>query len=230
MDFSDWEPAYEAVLEDFGYDRGDDEAVRDVLDSLVEEADGSPRSVSDLDCSGTVAVCGAAPSLSAEIEGARNADTVVAASAAADVLQAVGVEVDCLVTDLDSSPVTARQLSESGTTVAVHAHGDNEAAVRKQVPELDVGSVLPTTQAEPVGHVENPGGFTDGDRAAFLADAAGADRLTFPGWDLDDPTVGEIKARKLEWAERMLYWLEERRDERFEVLNGRRIGIELPWL
>jgi len=74
-----------------------------------------------------------------------------------------------------------------------------------------------------------PAGFTDGDRAAFLADACGADRLVFPGWSFDDPTVDAQKAKKLRWAERLLLVLEERRGERFAVLDGRREGIDRPW-
>ena len=100
------------------------------------------------------------------------------------------------------------------------------SALRDRVPDLAHGAVLPTTQAAPAGPVSNPGGFTDGDRAAFLADARGADRLVFVGWDFDDPDVDPLKRQKLEWAERLLRWLERRRGERFDVLDGRRQGID----
>jgi uncharacterized Rossmann fold enzyme len=118
------------------------------------------------------------------------------------------------------------RLTERGVPVAVHAHGDNDGAIRKVVPDCDGAFVLPTTQAEPHGPVRNFGGFTDGDRAAFLADHLGAARLVLVGWDFDDPTVGSAKARKLEWAERLLHWLERRRDERFAALDGRRAAID----
>ena len=62
--------------------------------------------------------------------------------------------------------------------------------------------------------------------AAFLADRCGAARLVFPGWDLDDPAVDGQKARKLDWAERLLRLLERRRGERFPVLDGRRESID----
>jgi len=134
-----------------------------------------------------------------------------------------------MVTDLDKNPETARELSHEGVPVAVHAHGDNIAAIERYVPSFALDSVLPTTQAAPTPPVCNPGGFTDGDRAAFLADACGAGRLVFPGWTFDDPSVGPEKARKLRWAERLLALLEERRGERLAVLDGRREGIERPW-
>jgi uncharacterized Rossmann fold enzyme len=110
--------------------------------------------------------------------------------------------------------------------VAVHAHGDNQAALAEHVPNCTREQVLATTQAAPVGPVRNFGGFTDGDRAAFLADHLGASDLVFLGWDFDDPSVGADKRRKLCWAERLLYWLERRRGERFDVLDGRRAAID----
>ncbi|MFB6139626.1 MAG: 6-hydroxymethylpterin diphosphokinase MptE-like protein [Halosimplex sp.] len=192
-------------------------------------ADGRPRTLTpaDLDFTGeTVAVVGAGPSLGDELDAVRAADAVVAASDAAAGIRTAGLAVDCMVTDLDEESDVARELTAEGIPVAVHAHGDNEPALRERVPRLALESVLPTTQAAPAGPVHNTGGFTDGDRAAFLADHCGAAELVFPGWDFDDPDVDPMKARKLVWAERLLRWLEIRRDERFAVLDGRRDGID----
>lgn len=224
MEFDEWEPVYEAILREFGYDRAGDEDARDVLASLTEPFDCDRLPGID---GATVAIVGAGPSLedTTERERARNADVVFAASTAVDVLAADGIEVDCMVTDLDKNPGTVRELTDAGVPVAVHAHGDNVPAVREVVPDCAGEYVLPTTQAAPRAHVRNFGGFTDGDRAAFLADHLGADRLVFVGWDLDDPSVDAEKARKLAWAERLCYWLELRRGERFDVLEGRREAI-----
>ena len=225
MEFRTWEPVYEDILADFGFPRAADERARDLLADLV--AGGNTLTPGALDFSGErVAIAGAAPSLVDETPRARGADAVVAASDAASVLREGGVAVDCMVTDLDEPGDIARALAREGTPVATHAHGDNEDALRERVPDLAVEAVLPTTQAAPIGPVSNPGGFTDGDRAAFLADERGAAELVFVGWDLDDPDVGALKRRKLVWAERLLRWLERRRDERFAVLDGRRDGID----
>ncbi|WP_440765067.1 6-hydroxymethylpterin diphosphokinase MptE-like protein [Natronorubrum sp. DTA7] len=225
MEFDEWEPVYESILSDFGYDRAGDERARDVLASLTDGFD-LEQLASARDA--TVAVAGAGPSLEddASLERVRDADVVFAASTAVDTLAEHRIDVDCMVTDLDKNPDTVRRLTDAGVPVAVHAHGDNVPAVRDVVPDCSDEFVLPTTQAAPRGSVENFGGFTDGDRAAFLADHLGAARLVFVGWDLDDPTVEPAKARKLEWAERLLYWLESRRDEQFEMLDGRRDAIE----
>ncbi|HET7323194.1 MAG TPA: 6-hydroxymethylpterin diphosphokinase MptE-like protein [Halococcus sp.] len=225
MNFSEWEPVYEAVLTDFGFDRTADERVRDVLVDFTE-----PFDLGRLDTTGeTVVIAGAGPSLEADLDRMGEAiatETVFAASTAADRLCDAGVTVECMVTDLDKNPETVREFTECDIPVAVHAHGDNESLVREVVPTLDCANVLGTTQAAPAGPVKNFGGFTDGDRAAFLADHCGADRLTFIGWDFDDDSVDEMKRRKLAWAETLLYWLEYRRNERFSVLDGRRDGID----
>ena len=223
VEVSEWEPIYEAILADFGFDRAADERARDVLADLTDPFDLDRLSAVE---GATVAVAGAGPSLESDAAVAREADVVIAASVAADRLADCGVAVDAMVTDLDKTPETAVEFTRAGTPVAVHAHGDNVPAVREYVPQCDDAALLPTTQARPAGPVRNFGGFTDGDRAAFLADHLGADRLVFPGWDFDDPSVGAQKRKKLRWAERLLAHLERRRDERFDVLDGRRDAIE----
>ncbi|WP_114575427.1 6-hydroxymethylpterin diphosphokinase MptE-like protein [Saliphagus sp. LR7] len=227
MEFETWEPVYRKILADFGFDRRADERARDVLVGLTDPFD---REHLPAFSGATVAIAGAGPSLTDPdaLERARGADLVVAASTAVDRLEDGGVGVDCMVTDLDKNPETVRRLTRRGTPVAVHAHGDNVDLVREVVPDCSPGSVLATTQAEPRGPVENFGGFTDGDRAAFLADHFGASRLLFVGWDLDDSSVDPMKAKKLEWAGRLLAWLETRREERFSVLDGRRERYEPP--
>jgi uncharacterized Rossmann fold enzyme len=226
MEYPTWEPVYETILADFGFGREADERARGRLGELVE-----PFDLARLDgvSGATVAVAGAGPSLPSEIGLARDADLVFAASTAADVLREAGVTVDLMVTDLDKNPATVRELTSQGTPVAVHAHGDNIPAIDEHVPTFAGEHVLATTQAEPTQVVRNFGGFTDGDRAAFLADHFGAAELVFSGWDFDDPDVDAEKSQKLEWAERLLRWLERRRVEEFPALDGRREGIDADW-
>ena len=223
MNFTTFEPVYEAILADFGFGREADERARDVAAELATPFDLDR--LGDWD-GATVAVAGAAPCLVDEVDVAAEADVVVAASTAADVLRDRGIAVDCMVTDLDKNPETAASLTREGVPVAAHAHGDNVPAVREWLPQFDSEWTLATTQAAPAGPVANPGGFTDGDRAAFLADHVGAGRLTFLGWDFDDPDVDPMKARKLTWAARLLRWLERRRGEEFKILDGRRRKLD----
>jgi len=224
MEFQTWKPVYEGLLAAFGYPRAGDERARDRLGELVAETETYSPAGLELDGK-TVAIAGAGPSLETETERAAAADAVLAASTAVDRLRAAGVAVDAMVTDLDKNPETGRELTESGTPVFVHAHGDNVPAVERWVPAYDAAAMVPTTQAAPTDRVHNFGGFTDGDRAAFTADHFGAAELRFVGWDFEDPDVSPEKREKLQWAERLLHWLEGRRDERFDVLEGRRDDI-----
>ncbi|WP_049971061.1 6-hydroxymethylpterin diphosphokinase MptE-like protein [Haladaptatus cibarius] len=227
MNFANWEPVYRKILVDFGFPRDDDERARDLLAKFAKPFD---KSRFDVLTEKTVAIAGAGPSLENELDKAREADAVLSASTATDVLLDAGIAVDCMVTDLDKNPETARELTEQGIPVTAHAHGDNIPAIESVVPTFDANHVLATTQAEPRGLVENFGGFTDGDRAAFLADHFGAGELVFLGWDFDDPDVDAMKQKKLQWAERLLCWLELRRGERFSILDGRREGTDTSWL
>lgn len=224
MDHHDWIPLYEQVRRDFGYDRTADERARDVLAEYAR-----PFDLSRLDVDGrTVAIAGGAAVLEEEIDVAADADRVFAASTAVDVLHGAGVQVDLMVTDLDKNTETAVAMTQAGRPVAVHAHGDNVDQLRRYVPEMDLDSVLATTQVEPADSVYDFGGFTDGDRAAFIADHFGAATLRFPGWDFDDPSVNEEKRAKLEWAKRLLAYLEQRRGERFDRLDGYRAELDVP--
>ncbi len=225
MNFERWEPVYEAILADMGYDRHADQHARDVLCSLVGKA--ATLDVSDHSLDGkTAAIAAPGPTLTADDVRLQQADWVLAAGSAADRLQAMGVAPDWVVTDLDGHGLSIREFVAAGSRVAVHAHGDNVDRLESHLSTGPFDSILPTTQAEPVGPVSNLGGFTDGDRAAFLASALGADRLTFPGWDLDDQSVSPEKRQKLVWAARLLLWLERCRGDSFDVLDGRRDTID----
>ncbi len=224
LSFLEWEPVYERILADLGFDRAGDEAARNIAAEIAQPFDHQTLAqLSDA----TVVVVGAAPSLSSELDSfdPTAVDAIVVASTAADVLMEAGIDVDLMVTDLDKNIETACALTQQETPVAAHAHGDNIPVLREWLPQFEPDYTLVTTQAAPRGPVVNYGGFTDGDRAAFIADAFGAANLRFLGWDFDDTSVGPMKARKLRWAEQLLYWLERRRGERFEILAGRRESL-----
>lgn len=224
MEFAAWEPIYESIVADFGYDPAGDRRARDRLHELVE-----PFDFDRLDFqTQSVSVAGGSDTLEAELDQVRATDRVIAVSGAAAVLEDAGIEPDLVVTDLDKTPERAVELSRQGVPVAAHAHGDNRQAVEEYLPQFDAQFVFGTTQVEPTDRVYNVGGFTDGDRAAFLADHLGAGRLAFPGWRFDDPAVSPEKARKLVWAARLLQCLETLRGQRFAVLDGYRESGTVP--
>ena len=222
MDFETWALIYDRIVRDMGYDPTADRRARDLLDDL-----SSPFDFDRLDFEGqNVAIAGGSETLEQDLEDVQAAERVIAVSYASTVLRENGRVPDLVITDLDSVPETQVSLSADGVPIGVHAHGDNIPALKRYVPEFDQTNVFGTTQVQPTDRVVNFGGFTDGDRAAFLADHFGARTLTFPGWEFDDPTVSAEKRRKLMWAARLLLCLERRRNERFSVLDGWRSKLE----
>lgn len=200
MRFADWEPHYIAILEYFGFEREADEAAARLLAELA----GGRDDVGLLEAlirDRTVTVCGNAPSLPEELD--RIEGTVLAADAAAGVLADHGIRPDAVFTDLDGATDLFVDLSGQGTVMVVHAHGDNLPLLRHWVPRLP-GPLVATTQAAPLAHVHNFGGFTDGDRAVFAADELGAARIRIIGFDLADRNVDPVKRGKLYWAGELL--------------------------
>jgi uncharacterized Rossmann fold enzyme len=200
MKFEDWEPYYTKILDYFCFERTDDEEAARILADLADRDDiDLLRSL----CHGkTVTVCGNAPGLSGELDWIEG--VVFAADAAAEVLCEHGIRPDAVFTDLDGATDVFTDMNREGTIMVVHAHGDNIPLLRHWVPRLP-GPLVRTTQAAPLPHVHNFGGFTDGDRAVFAADELGAKDVRIVGFDLDDRSVDPVKRGKLFWARRLLH-------------------------
>lgn len=199
MIFRDWEPLYLEILDYFSFSREADEEAARLLASLVT-VDALPR-LEDLIRGQVVTVCGNAPSLERQFDRAEG--TVIAADAAAEVLYLHGIRPAAVFTDLDGATDSFLAMNEAGTVMVVHAHGDNQPLLSHWVPRF-TGPVVATTQGTPLPSVHNFGGFSDGDRAVFAADALGAAEIRIIGFDLDDPSVDPVKRGKLFWARRLL--------------------------
>jgi 2-amino-4-hydroxy-6-hydroxymethyldihydropteridine diphosphokinase len=199
MQFSEWEPHYLEILEYFGIERAGDEEAARLLASLL--ACDNILSLASLTDGNVVTVCGNAPCLKDEL--GKITGLVFAADAAAEVLDSHGIRPDAIFTDLDGATDRFIELNRGGSIVVIHAHGDNIPLLRHWVPRF-TGKVVGTTQAAPLPHIYNFGGFTDGDRAAFTADELGASQITFVGFDLDDRNVDPMKRGKLHWARKLL--------------------------
>jgi hypothetical protein len=202
MKFSEWKPIYMEIARDFSFDvRADEESARK-LDSLLGEPSGALRSLEGVR-GGAVTVLGPAATPSAMAEAP---EPLFVADYAAARLPAARRPL-AVVTDLDGSMERIAELSERGAVAIVHAHGDN--IIRLDGVKLFAGPVLGTCQCAPVGRLRNYGGFTDGDRAAFLAEAFGAASVDLVGFDFDNPVPKpgrdpDMKRRKLAWARRLL--------------------------
>ena len=201
MNFKEWEPHYREILDYFGFSREDDEAAARMLASLVTRDD--LVALSTLCRGNDVTVCGNAPCLKNELKTITGSSVVFAADAAADVLVKNGIRPAAVFTDLDGASDCLLDMNAAGTIVVVHAHGDNIPLLKHWVPKF-TGPIVATTQSVPLPHVHNFGGFSDGDRAVFTADALGARSITILGFDLDDTSVDPVKRGKLMWARKLL--------------------------
>ena len=208
MRFSDWEPIYISILEDFGFDRSEDEMNVRILKMVTVNSD-----LIDDDefgeCFGDeVTVFGNAPCLESDIDSKGFAGTLVASGSSVGRLLDRGIRPDVVVTDLDGDIDSQIEASAKGAVTAIHAHGDNGDLIRMYAGSFK-GRILLTTQSTPENTVYDFGGFTDGDRAVCMAVHFGAGRIHLRGFDYDDPMPKDgndpsVKKRKLAWAERII--------------------------
>jgi hypothetical protein len=199
MKFEEWEPIYGEIVEYFGFDRKEDERAAEILAGLLSRDD---LPLLDRMIRGKeVCVCGNAPTLKREIS--LVSGCVLAADAASSVLYSHGIRPDAIFSDLDGATEEFIDMNREGSVMVVHAHGDNIPLLRYWVPRFG-GPVVGTTQSRPLPHVHNFGGFTDGDRAVFAAQALGAQSIRLLGFDFDDTRVDRMKRAKLAWAHRLI--------------------------
>jgi len=201
MDFQAWEPYYERILRDFGFSRAEDERAAKVLDARLGGTRIDPKDLALVLSGKAVSVAGNAPTLGKEFD--RLTKVVVAADEATSTLLTKGRLPDVIVTDLDGKVEDQVEANRRGSIAVVHGHGDNIPAIEKWAGRFK-GRTIATTQSRPFPGVHNFGGFTDGDRGVFLADAMEARSIRLVGFDFEHPNPkdqpAELKKRKLDWA------------------------------
>lgn len=162
---------YAQICRVLGLDPNSDEKATRALDSLIEKPD--LKLLRDLISDKSVIVFGAGPSLKEDTQkflgsGLMDKFTIIAVDGAVQALLEDDILPNINVTDLDGDIDSIIEANRRGTLTVVHAHGDNISVVKKIMPKLE-GRVIGTTQVKPTAKVLNFGGFTDGDRAVYLA-------------------------------------------------------------
>ncbi|MGC8568426.1 MAG: 6-hydroxymethylpterin diphosphokinase MptE-like protein [Nitrososphaeria archaeon] len=121
--------------------------------------------------------------------GLLNGSVILAADGASLAFQSFTGQVPhIIVTDLDGFPEEEVKMVNQGSIPVVHAHGDNVDKVVGYVPKM--AWALGTTQTFETQLVKNYGGFTDGDRACYIACAFDAAEIYLLGMDFSN-IVGE---------------------------------------
>lgn len=208
MDFAAWEPIYERILKDFGFDReGDEKAARFLSSMLTVKNTVSLSELEAVISEKPVLACGNAPGLRAELSKIDlSAFVIIAADGASAVFMDMGRVPEVICTDLDGNSESDLEKEivacEQGSIVLIHAHGDNLDKLEKYVPRFK--RFIATTQAEPFDKVYNFGGFSDGDRCVFVAQNFRAKSVRLAGFDFEDPCVNPIKKKKLKWAKELI--------------------------
>ncbi len=237
MEYSRWAPRYDAIRTEFGFpfDR-ERESADALLRLLPAEARNAPLPRLRARLEGRDAiVVGAAPSAGPppvwRLPATAPEPAIVAADGGTEPCLAARLVPTVVVTDLDGPVPSEVAANRQGAVVVVHAHGDNLPALEAWVPEFP-GELAGSWAGPPTDELLDVGGFTDGDRAAYLAEACGSRRILLWGFDFDrvdepTPDAQSRKRAKLAWARRLLAELD--RDGGTPVFLWRRDGSLVPY-
>ncbi len=226
MNLAIWFSWYEDLLKEFDFSKEEDEKSAKLLDNLLEDYGGlTPE---EIPVQKEVIIFGAGPSIKDNIREVKNLNlsqyTLIAADGATTALLEEDIVPDIIVTDLDGEMKDILCAGHEGSFLVVHAHGNNIEKVKEYVPRFH--RVLGTTQSTPLDNVYNFGGFTDGDRALFLAVELGAEYIILAGMDFgkivtrysrpdltgSEGRADEIKELKLKFAKKLVEWVAENED------------------
>ena len=214
MMISGWVRRYNEILKEFKYDKKTDLQSAILLDRMLNEK-SQIKNLQKMIKNQNVLVIGSGPSLSRAIPRLKNFKKTVkiVADSAVKPLVENGIKPDIIVTDLDGDENILKKIGSSNTIFVVHAHGDN---IDKLELMKNFKNCLGTTQSKPFGKLHNFGGFTDGDRAVFLANHFNAKKIILLGMDFGNkigkfsntkPRDKKIKIKKLKKGKTLLAWL-----------------------
>ncbi|MGA8303926.1 MAG: 6-hydroxymethylpterin diphosphokinase MptE-like protein [Thermoplasmata archaeon] len=214
MEYSAWAPFYDAIAGEFGFAFDREERSADRLESLLPHAaraDPLARlraGLADRDAIVVGRAPRAGPPPIWRLPHSDRPPSVIAADGATAECLDAGLVPTVVVTDLDGPLPTEVGANRRGSIVVIHAHGDNLPAVEEWVPQFPA-ELAGSWAGPPRSGLFNVGGFTDGDRAVFLAEHSGARRVLLWGFDFEevdepDPVARGRKLAKLSWARRLI--------------------------
>ncbi|KXB06039.1 hypothetical protein AKJ51_04305 [candidate division MSBL1 archaeon SCGC-AAA382A20] len=216
MKWEKWKPKYEQIVDKLKLDKDEDIRAGRILSKLINGSNLSD--LENLLQGNECIVFGAGPSLEKDLEKLNEKGwldkVLISADGATSAVMEFKVP-EIIVTDLDGFLEDQLEAWRKGAWMVVHGHGDNIGKIRKVIPQL-TSRVIGTVQVNEPSQLHNFGGFTDGDRAVFMANELGASKIILAGMDLGEKigrytgeTDEELKELKLEICEDLLSWLVE---------------------
>jgi uncharacterized Rossmann fold enzyme len=221
-----WSPEYDRIAAEFGFEIEKERAASERLVVLLPKAalGRAEQRIRARIRGREVIVVGLAPRTGAPpvwmLPRTEEPPALVVADGAAARCLAGGLVPDVVVTDLDGPVASEVTANARGALVLIHAHGDNVPEMERWTPQFP-RELAGSWAGPPERGLVNFGGFTDGDRAAYLAEHVGAPRILLFGFDFEqvdatEPTP-ERKRRKLAAARRALDLLHREGNSRLEL-------------
>ena len=210
-----WERIYREILKDFGFSEEKDRESAKLLNKIISKKKINVARVyaklKNKINGKEVNVFGASQALE-RLEIPRGINIV--ANGVTTFFLEKKVIPDVIVTDLDGRIADIIKASKEGSIVVIHAHGDNVDKIEKYAKKFE--NFLGTAQVKPFGKLYNFGGFTDGDRAVFLAWHFKARKINLYAMDFDEE-IGKYsfsensqkKRKKLYWGKRLIEYLKK---------------------
>ena len=214
LEYLEWAPQYERIRAEFGFPFAREERAAALLESLLPDAartDPLGRVRARL-AGRDVIVLGLAPDAGPpplwRLPPSTPEPALLAADGATATCLEAGLVPSVIVTDLDGPVPALLAANRRGSLVVIHGHGDNLAELEEWVPQFS-GELAGSWAGPPRASLLDVGGFTDGDRAAYLAEHVGARRILLWGFDFErvdelEPSGAARKLAKLRWARALL--------------------------
>ncbi|MDD1778554.1 MAG: DUF115 domain-containing protein, partial [Candidatus Helarchaeota archaeon] len=236
---------YLQIVLEFGYDIKKDYNSALILNNFLKKRRNSKslNSLKNIIKDKIIFIFGCGPSLSNHLSLLKTSNlilknfTCIAADGATSALMQYDILPDIIMTDLDGRIADQIRANKEGATVIIHAHGDNIDQIHQNLSNFQ-GDLLGSTQNKPLSHVFNFGGFTDGDRCAFLAVQMKASLIILFGFDFgtivgkfskpyldNDREADETKLKKLSWAQNLLSELSNNTKSLLIKVNAKQIKL-----
>ncbi len=218
MQYTEWKPFYDKIKKDLQLNFEKDKDAAEFLNSLLDGKYILPiKEIKKIIENKEVFIFGAGASLEETIR--KHKEKIekgikIVADGATSALLKNSIRPDIIVTDLDGFIDDQLKANLEGSILIIHAHGNNLKSLKKHLKNFK-GKILGTTQTNPsyFKNLYNFGGFTDGDRAIFLADHFNAKKIFLAGFDFNGK-IGKysfsenkdlnIKLKKLTWCKKLI--------------------------